>query len=173
VIARLALYAGVLSILAGCGASATTSSTAATPTPTATATPAPTPTVDVKATAAAAYLAAVGPYNAGLSAPAFKALCTSTRESDIKRCWAQGFTLGEAWLTALSAITFPPAMSADVSALISTKTKSTQIANSLSQEANPGLDTAENNAATTAANDSTAAAGVVRHDLGLPPVPAT
>jgi hypothetical protein len=170
VIARLALYAGVLSILAGCGASATTSSTA-TRTPTPTPTPAPTPTVDVKANAASAYLAAATASNAAIHAPGHLALCKSLSERDIQKCYAISFTAEEAFLTAVSAITFPPSMTADVSTFISTWTKVAQIDDGLSQEANPGTDTTNVNAETTGANEASAAAGVIRHDLGLPPVP--
>jgi hypothetical protein len=63
-------------------------------------------------------------------------------------------------------------MKADVSALISADTKQAQLDNTLSQEANPGADTADINALKAVVNDSAAASGVVRHDLGLPPVPS-
>jgi hypothetical protein len=63
-------------------------------------------------------------------------------------------------------------MQADVSVLISTDTKAAQIANTLSQEANPGADSVDYNALKAVVNDSAAASGVVRHDLRLPPVPS-
>jgi hypothetical protein len=73
--------------------------------------------------------------------------------------------------TTISAITFPDTMKADVSALISAETKQAQLENTLSQQANPNADTLDYNALNAAGNDSTAASGVLRHDLGLPPVP--
>jgi hypothetical protein len=57
------------------------------------------------------------------------------------------------------------------SALISAYTKTSQLENNLSQQANPNADTLDNNALNAAINDAGATSGVVRHDLGLPPVP--
>jgi hypothetical protein len=158
--------------LAGCGSSSSTSTAAgATPSATATATAAPTPTADLTAAAKTAYLAAATTSNTSIDAKQLKALCKSTRIADIKSCWAQNFAIGEQFLTAVTAITFPDSMKADVSALISNDTKTAQLENTLSQQDDPNADTLDYTAWSTASNDGTAAAGVVRHDLGLPPVP--
>jgi hypothetical protein len=61
-------------------------------------------------------------------------------------------------------------MKADVSALISASTKTAQLESTLSQQNNPNADALDYTAWRT--DDSTAASGVVRHDLGLPPVPS-
>jgi hypothetical protein len=151
--------------LAGCGGTAS-SSLVSTPTPTA-----PTPTANLTAVAAAAYLAAATAANTATDNPQHKATCNSTTIANNKACFAQGFTIEEKFLTTISAITFPDSMKADVSALISTNTKEAQLDNTLSQEANPGADSVDYNALKAVLNDSAAASGVVRHDLGLPPVP--
>jgi hypothetical protein len=121
-------------------------------------------------TAAAAYLAAATTLNATRT-PAYKRLCNTATNAAVKACTAQSVTDTEKFLTAISAITFPPAMQADVSVLISTDTKAAQIANTLSQEDAPSYDSAELDALAAAGHAASAAAGVVRHDLGLPPVP--
>jgi hypothetical protein len=169
----LAVAGCAILVLAGCGSSSSTSTAvAATPSATAaTAAAAPTPTADLTAAAKAAYLAAATTANAATASPQHKATCNSTTLANNKACYAQDFTLEEQFLTAISAITFPDNMKADVSALIATETKQAQLENTLSQQANPNADILDYNALKAAGNDSTAASGVVRHDLGLPPVP--
>lgn len=152
--------------LAGCGGTASSSLVS---TPTAPA--APTPTANLSAVAAAAYLAAATAANTATDKPQHKATCNSTTIANNKACFAQEFTIQEQFLTTISAITFPDSMKADVSALISTNTKEAQLDNTLRQEANPGADSVDYNALKAVVNDSAAASGVVRHDLGLPPVP--
>jgi hypothetical protein len=156
--------------LTGCGGTPS-SSLVSTPTPTPTATPAPAPTANLTATAAAAYLAAATTANVATDNPQHKATCNSATIANNKACYAQEFTLEEQFLTTISAITFPDSMKADVSALISANTKEAQLDNTLSQEANPNADTLDYNALKGVVNDASAASGVVRHDLGLPPVP--
>jgi hypothetical protein len=155
----------------GCGGSSSTPSAPVSSAATPSATAVPTPTTDPTATARATYLAAASAANAAYNAQ-YKALCKSTRIADIKSCWAKGFAIEEQFLTAVTAITFPDSMKADVSALISAYTKTAQLANTLSQQDSPNADTLDYNAYNAAVNDGTAASGVVRHDLGLPPVPA-
>jgi hypothetical protein len=151
--------------MAGCG------SQAASVQPSTSAATAPTPTADLTAAASAAYLAAATTANDS-NTPQIKALCKSpTRIADIKTCWAKSFTTAQKFLTDITAITFPDSMKADVTALISANTKVAQLANTLSQQDDPTADTIDYNAYNAAANDAAAAAGVVRHDLGLPPVP--
>jgi hypothetical protein len=164
VIARLTLVAGVLSILAGCGAAATSNSTVATPTPTATATPAPTP--DVLTNAAAAYLAAANTINTASDA-IYKTCKTFTSLAQGKACWSRYEAVSRAFLTTIFAIAYPPSMKADVDAQITDETK--VVSDEATLAANPN-DNAAFAAERTDGSAETAAANIVRHDLGLPQV---
>ena len=79
--------------------------------------------------------------------------------------------MDDKFLAGLYAIVFPVEMKADVNALIAAETKVAAAEHALAQSSNPSYDQADYTAVHS--NDEVAAAGIVRHDLGLPPVPLT
>lgn len=86
-----------------------------------------------------------------------------------KSCMGTYAQLGQAFLTAVFAINFPPAMRADVDALLTAVNHQITIETVLSQLAQPLLDTEDFTRWEQATLDVKATSNVVRHDLGLPP----
>lgn len=127
------------------------------------------PTPDLKAAAAAAYLQAAPTANAandqinkgqcGASSWPSAAVATS--------CWKQYLAVDQTFLNAIYAINYPPEMKSDVDAQISAETK--VVSDETTLEADPTNTTAQNSLQTDE-NAQTAAANIVRHDLGLPQV---
>jgi hypothetical protein len=147
--------------LAGCGAAAPTGAPAA---PTRTVTPIPTP--DLTSTAAAAYLAAANTANAAGNA-AYKTCKAATSLAQAKSCWSQTEAVDRAFLTTIFGIAYPPSMKVDVDAQIAAETK--VVSDEAAMAANPN-DNATYAAFNTEGTVETAAANIVRHDLGLPQV---
>jgi hypothetical protein len=133
-------------------------------------TPKPPPTV--KQAAAAAYLAAVTTLNAAPGQAGDK-FCpaTLTTNAQEKTCYSAIHTAEQAFVQAVFAINFPPEMKADVDALIKADTSAESAANSIATSSDPSTDIADYNSLQQAEKDGTADSGVIRHDLGLPPVP--
>jgi hypothetical protein len=156
--------------LAGCGAA--TAITTAPPTiapaaPTAVPTPAPTP--DLTVSAAAAYLAAATTVNAA-SAALNKTACGASTytQSVAKSCWPKWIAQDQAFLTAIYGIKYPASMKSDVDSQISAQTRVVADDTALAAD---WLDATAGAAVRADDAAETAAANIVRHDLGLPQVP--
>ena len=130
-------------------------------------TPKPAPTV--KQTAAAAYLAAATKSNTATDAA--NALCpgASPPVAQLTACYTALSAVEKQFIQDIFAITFPPEMKADVDALISSNTQLESAYNGLAH--NPTTDYADAATINTQGSAAVAASGVMRHDLGLPPVP--
>jgi hypothetical protein len=161
-------------LVAGCGSSGSAPA-APIPTPTTapTATTAPTPTPNLLATAAQQYLALATTLNAQETTLGNGACKSFTTTVQWHACYSQSLPLDHKWLNGLYMITFPSSMMSDVNAMISAETKVLSFEASLADSPNPSADTSDYNGDNTATSDAQAAAGVVRHDLGLPPVPVS
>lgn len=161
-------------LLAGCGAAAggITSPTVGAATPIATATPTatPAPTPNLTTTAAAAYLAAATAGNAAGDAINKAYPKTFTSLAQAKHYWSQYEAVDRAFLSTIFAIAYPPFMKADVDAQIAVETKVVEDDSELAVSPNDNAAYAADNTDSTAAS---AAANIVRHDLGLPQVPLT
>jgi glucose/arabinose dehydrogenase len=153
--------------LVGCG-SAGSSSPAATTTPTAAATAAATPTPDVRAIAAQQYLAAMTANNLALDAfnAAVKKLKSTAPWSAVLPAARTYYKADAAGTQAVFAIHFPPDMSADVSAVVSTfNSDQVKLLDFIGSPNQSTWDAWVNDAAASSASNA------VRRDLGLPPVP--
>jgi hypothetical protein len=132
---------------------------------------APKPPPTVKQATAVAYLTAATTSNAASDA-AFK-LCpgNSPTAAQLKACYGADYTAEQAFIQAIFAINFPAEMKTDVDALIKANTQEASALNGLAGSSNPNSDYSDAGTLKTAADAGVAAAGVIRHDLGLPPVP--
>jgi hypothetical protein len=148
---RLIVGATPLALLSRCGGATASSSTNA----------APTPTANVAAAAKTAYLVATQIVG---SVPTNPSACATSPPppSTMAARWREISGLVDKFRRAVSAITFPASMKADVGALISAYTKVSQLASTLSNQANPNADTLDSNAFHAASTDATAADGVDR-----------
>jgi hypothetical protein len=157
--------------LAGCGAA--TAVTTAPPTiapATPTALPTPAPTLDLTASAAAAYLAAANKGNAAYTALGKTACGATTYTVSLgKSCWPKWAAIEQTFLTVIFGINYPASMKSDVDGQISTETK--LIGDESTLAANPA-DATAHAAYQADSTAQTAAANIVRHDLGLPQVGA-
>jgi hypothetical protein len=132
-------------------------------------TPKPPPTVNQAA--AAAYLAAATTFNAADDAASKLCPGNTPTTAQLTACYGAYYTADQAFIQAIFAITFPPEMKADVDGLIKAETQVASADDSIASSSDPNSDYADFATDRTAGNDEVAAAGVVRHDLGLPPVP--
>jgi hypothetical protein len=122
------------------------------------------------AIAAQAYLALVTPLNAQDDA-LVKGVCKSfTTNPQWRACYSKLVPIDQKFLTGVYAITFPASMKSDVDALITDETKLLSYDTTLAEEASPNLDTTTYNAESAISTAGSAASGIVRHDLGLPPI---
>jgi hypothetical protein len=130
-----------------------------------------TPTPNVTKVAATAYLAAATAYNTALDAD--NKLCPGPNNTNaqVTACYGAYYKADQAFQQALFAINFPPGMKADVNAMISADSTQANTENSIATSSDPNNDYSDFTALTTASNNTSAAAAIVRHDLGLPPVP--
>lgn len=158
-------------VLSGCGAAGTAAAPTIAPAPpTATATAAPTPTADLTAAAGAAYLAAATTANAAGTA-LNTTVCghATVTLAQSKGCWSQSETIDRVFLTTIFGINYPTSMKTDVDAQITAQTE--VVADDAAMVASPG-DAATYNIAMSDVRAETGTANIVRHDLGLPQVPA-
>ena len=112
----------------------------------------------------------VTPLNAQ-DAALVKGVCKSFRtNAQWKACYSKLVPIDQKFLDGLYAITFPTSMKSDIDALISDETQLLEDDTILATEPDPSQDTTTYDAENAIGNAGTAAAGVVRHDLGLPPI---
>jgi hypothetical protein len=97
----------------------------------------------------------------------YKTCKTVTSLAQAKTCWSRSEAVERAFLTAIFAIAYPPSMKADVDAKIAGETKT--VSDEATLAANPN-DSAAFSADRADGSAETAAANIVRHDLGLPQV---
>jgi hypothetical protein len=147
--------------LAGCGAAAAPSAATATPTI----------TPNVQQAAATAYLAEAVKFNDAIAAASTLCPGPTNTAAQLKACYGALYTAEEAHIQAVFAIKFPAGMKADVNQLITTNTQVASASEGLSTSSDPATDDTDLASVNTEQNASTAAAELVRHDLGLPPVP--
>ena len=147
-------------VLGACGSThMSTGSTSAKPTPT------------VKEAAASEYLAAATTYNAAIDAASKLCPGATDTNAQLAACYSGYYKADQAFQQAVFAIRFPPGMTADVDALITACSLQTQADYGIATSPDPNGDYSGIAADNTAAANASAAASVVRHDLGLPPVP--
>jgi hypothetical protein len=169
----LLLVSAILLMSACGGTSANVPLAAPTPNPTAEPTVLPTPTPNLLATAGQQYLALVAPLNAQITALDKGACKTYTTNAQWHACYSKLVSLDTAFLAGFYKIVFPASMKSDVDAAISAYVKLQSLDSTLATEPAPNQDVAGYNAQRAAGADGEAALGVVRHDLGLPPLPVS
>jgi hypothetical protein len=158
-------------LMAACGGSA--SPTAGTPSaaaraPAATVQPTPSPTADLYPTAKVAYLAAASAGNTAVNA-ANAALARATTAAQESAAYKKLAAADTSFRAAVFGLTFPTDMKADANALIGAISSEIAAFQSAASAADP-LGSVPQGAITVANSAGSAAANVVRHDLGLPPI---
>ncbi len=131
------------------------------------------PTPTVKEAAANAYLTAANAYNAAVDTGGRLCPGTSSTNAQLKACYTAFCNADQVFQKALFAITFPPGMKADVNAIISADAAETIADCGIATSPDPNADYSDFAASTAAGNAAAAAASIVRHDLGLPPITVT
>ena len=155
--------------IAGCGPAASSGSASSAAAVQTTAAPSPTPTPDLHAAAAKAYLAwATAGNKVGDSDNA--ALNAATTLAQQHTAWKKMAQDTQKELDDLLNIQFPPEMKSDVDGLIKAMTAEVNDFNALSQDSGAALNQ-DASQLQADGNAHSAAAQIIRHDLGLPPVP--